>query len=85
MYSYFRQIRSVGIVRAWYAAQADRRDWDDERYPLPPRLRRPDPHLFEGSWADLSRSYRRVKRAKAMRLRRRREARKYRVYQRENR
>ena len=87
MYSYFRRLRNIGRIRAWYAAKADRRSWDEERYPPPPEMRHPDPILFEGSWADVSPSYIRVNRpsplrgkiiesrGKINRLRKRREAR----------
>lgn len=93
MYRYFRKIRSVGRIRAWYAAKVDRTGWDDEGYPPPPEMRHPAPLLFEGSWAEITPSYRRVNRfgrvrgkmietqGKVGRLRKRREARKYRAYQ----
>lgn len=93
MYSYFRRVRSIGRIRAYYAAQADRRNWDEEKYPPPPEMRHPDPRLFEGSWADVPPSYIRVNRPSRVRgkiiesqekinhLQRRREARKYRAYQ----
>ncbi len=93
VYSYFRRLRNIGRIRAWYAAKADRRSWDEERYPPPPEMRHPDPLLFEGSWADVSPSYIRVNRpsplrgkiiesrGKLNRLRKRRKARKYRASQ----
>ena len=93
VYSYFRRLRSIGRIRAWYAAKADRTSWDEERYPPPPEMRHPDPLLFEGSWADVPPSYIRVNRPSAMRgkmiesqekinrLHKRRKARKYRASQ----
>lgn len=94
VYSYYRRLRNIGRIRAWYAAKADRRSWDEERYPPPPEMRHPDPLLFYGSWADVSPSYVRVNRPspvrgkiiesqeKINRLHKRRKARKYRAYQR---
>lgn len=92
MYSFFRRIRHIGRIRAWYAAEADRRNWVDERYLSPPKMRRPHDTVFEGSWADIKPSYIRVNRSsyvrdsvietqsKVTRLRRRRKARIYRAY-----
>jgi hypothetical protein len=93
MYFYFRHIRSIGRIRAWSAAKVDRIGWNEEKYPPPPKMRRPDPLLFVGSWAEITPSYRRVNRPssargkmietqeKARRLRARRNARKHRAYQ----
>lgn len=52
------------MVREWYAAKADRATWDDERYPMPPAMKRPCTVNFEGSWADIQPSYLRFDRQK---------------------
>src|SRR5690348_3710745 len=93
MYSFYRRIRCIGRARAWDSAKADYRNWDDETYPPPPEMRHPGITILLGSWADLQPSYIRVNRfsytrdmmiesqKKIGRLRKRREARKYRAYQ----
>ena len=92
--NYFRVIRHIGRIRAWDAARVERRFWDEEKYPPPPEMRHPGPTLLLGSWADIAQSYIRVDRysyvrgktietqSKVRRLRRRREARRYRAQQR---
>ena len=93
MYSYYRSIRSIGRVRAWYAAKADRVTWDEDDYAAPPEMRYLGITLLLGSWADRRCSYIKVDRynsvrgivierqKKMRRLRKRHEARKYRAYQ----
>ena len=93
MYSFYRRIRTLPRVRAWYAAKADRRNWDEEMYPPPPEMRHPGIIILLGSWADLQPSSIRVNRfsstrgvmtesqKKVRRLRKRRDARRYRAYQ----
>ena len=93
MYTYFRHIRSIGRFRAWHAANIDWRNWDEEQYPPPPRMRYPGTIIKLGSWADISPSYVKVdrfshtrkrmleSRQKLKRLRKRREARQYWVRQ----
>ena len=93
MYSYYRRIRSIGRVRAWYAAKADRVTWDEGGYAAPPEMRYPGITLLLGSWADIRCSYIKVDRyssvrrmviereKKIKRLRKRHEARRYRAYQ----
>ena len=88
---YFRRIRSVGIIREWYGAKADRRAWDDPQYHPPSHMKRPDQTLFIGSWDDIEIAYRRFDRCawirkevldsrkKLKRLYRRREARQQRA------
>ena len=95
MYSYYRRFRSIGRIRAWYAAKADRRTWDEETYPPPPEMRYPGTALIVGprGW-EVTPSYIKVNRYsfsrgiiidsqnKVKRLHKRRKARRYRAYQR---
>jgi hypothetical protein len=62
MYSFYRHIRTLGRARAWYAAKADRRTWDEEIYSPPPEMRHPGMIMLLGSWADLRPSSLRVNR-----------------------
>ena len=92
MYSYFRRIRHIGRIRAWYASKVDRVTWNEVCYPLPPEMRHPGMVILSGSWADITPSYIRVdrysykrkkvieSRSKVKRLRKRRAARRYRAY-----
>jgi hypothetical protein len=53
MYPFYRRIKHIGRVRAFYAAKSDRRNWDEEYYPAPPEMRYLGMILPDGAWADL--------------------------------